>query len=217
MLLDALSEIVSGLEPLLASNTELVVHDLRKPEASVVAIANGHISSRRVGDAIVAGPRQDEALKALVKNVVDPAAPFISASDIYETQTRVRSSVRSISVLLRDSDGRAFGGVCMNVDHSDLIELQRIAGDLIKTARVLPEPEQNTLESAIREIVENSVKEIDRPLHALTKDDRKSIIKSMRDKGLFLARSGVDIAASRLNISRFTVYNYINEIDAEAE
>ena len=59
-ILNALRPLTELLSTVVGPNVEVVLHDLTKPEASIVAIANGYISRRSVGDSILSGPRQDK-------------------------------------------------------------------------------------------------------------------------------------------------------------
>lgn len=40
------------------------------------------------------------------------------------------------------------------------------------------------------------------------------VVKDLKNQGLFLLRDGIDIVAHTLNVSRFTIYNYLNEIES---
>src|SRR6478736_7723680 len=42
---------VTFLSKVMGRNCEVVLHDLSRPESSVIAIENGHITGRKIGDA----------------------------------------------------------------------------------------------------------------------------------------------------------------------
>ena len=55
-LLGVLQAVAKALECTVNQHTEVVVHNLRQPESSIIEIVNGHVSGRHVGSAIIAGP-----------------------------------------------------------------------------------------------------------------------------------------------------------------
>ncbi|HOR12926.1 MAG TPA: PAS domain-containing protein, partial [Clostridia bacterium] len=50
MTMDFLSRLAVALAKQFGDNCEVVVHDLTKPENTIVAIENGHVSNRKLGD-----------------------------------------------------------------------------------------------------------------------------------------------------------------------
>ena len=54
--LQVLRAAISALSSVIGRNTEILLHDLERPQQSVLAIANGHISGRKVGSPILGGP-----------------------------------------------------------------------------------------------------------------------------------------------------------------
>jgi predicted transcriptional regulator YheO len=46
----------------------------------------------------------------------------------------------------------------------------------------------------------------------MTQADKKEAVRHMSRRGLFLIRSSVDMVAANLGVSRFTIYNYLDEL-----
>ena len=65
-LITVLSASLEALRTTLPSNTEAVLHDLTQPEKSVISIVNGHISGRKIGDALLSGPDDDAGFLGLL-------------------------------------------------------------------------------------------------------------------------------------------------------
>ncbi|HHY95574.1 MAG TPA: hypothetical protein GX513_11295 [Firmicutes bacterium] len=53
---------------------EVVVHDLAKPEASIVEIVRGHVTGRVAGGPILGGPLEDQGLDLLREVAGDSCA-----------------------------------------------------------------------------------------------------------------------------------------------
>ncbi len=52
-----------------------------------------------------------------------------------------------------------------------------------------------------------------RPLAALERGEKQSVVRILEERGAFTVRHGVETVASALGVSRFTVYNYLNRQD----
>jgi predicted transcriptional regulator YheO len=64
--------LVDFLGHAMGPNCEVVLHDLTDPENSIIAIANGHVSGRKIG-----GPTTDLVLK-IMKEGLDGEKSFIA-------------------------------------------------------------------------------------------------------------------------------------------
>lgn len=51
------------------------------------------------------------------------------------------------------------------------------------------------------------------PVELMTKNHKKEVIRQAKEQGFFFLRDAAETLADRLQISRFTVYNYLKEID----
>ncbi|CAN7730343.1 helix-turn-helix domain-containing protein [Variovorax sp. LjRoot84] len=50
----------------------------------------------------------------------------------------------------------------------------------------------------------------------MRKDEKTAAVAQMLDRGLFIVKGGVDKAASALGVTRFTVYNYLDDLKSRA-
>jgi predicted transcriptional regulator YheO len=216
-ILEILKAVTAGLERVVGSNVEVIVHDMRRPEHSTVAIANGHVTGRRVGDPIIAAPLEDKGFK----EVLDNARPTgqssgIAVTDRYVSRTRDGRELHSMSVILRDARGQPFASLCANVD---LTPLQLIGG-AVGTLMGAPLPgrppgpaPEKSIDELIDEIVADAVSEIGRPVVAMDREDRIRVVRIMSERGLFLIKSSVERVARVLGVTRYTVYNYLGRGD----
>lgn len=210
LVLGVLKSIVVVLERMLGPDVELVAHDLHVPEHSVVAIANGKISGRTIGSAIFTGPFGDLGLQKLIQGEDDPEP--VTVVDDYKTRAADGRELHSLSLLFRDVDGVAFAALCANSDRSRLQQLKELLNDMFfqDAPSKAPEEPPSVEEMAIR-IIEESVASVSPGGTQLTKDERIAAVKSMQERGLFIIRSSVDIAAKRLGVTRHTIYNYLDQ------
>lgn len=71
-------------------------------------------------------------------------------------------------------------------------------------------------ETWVSEILENIIKEaiekIGKPVSLMQKEDKLMVVKIAEEKGAFLIKSSISQIASEINVSRYTIYNYLEEL-----
>ena len=214
-ILAALGGVVPMLGAMVGEHIEVVLHDLTRPESSVLLIANGHVTGRGAGSPLLAGPGNDKALAILAEGM-NPSQPAGHVSVYpYPTVTRDGRALTSGTVMFRDSLGHTFAALCLNADfHS--IETARALLE-----RMLPsrshDAEQAKLDAPdmaglMRDIIANAVRRSGTPVARMDKDEKTAAVETMLERGLFMVRGGVERAAKALGVTRFTIYNYLEDI-----
>src|SRR5690349_38905 len=110
--LRALTPVVDGIAATFGPVCEVVLHDYRRPETSVVAVA-GSVTGRTVG-----GAMSEIGMRVLARG--DEAADELN----YVTRTGAGRLVKSPTMVLRDSAGAVFGALCVNVDVTEVDRVQ---------------------------------------------------------------------------------------------
>jgi predicted transcriptional regulator YheO len=216
LVIDTLRHIVEGLGCALGRNVEVVLHDLGKPGASVTAIANGAITGRTIGSPIISGPFNDLGLKKLLSE--EGASPGESHTVVsgYKTRSKTGHELDSTSVILRDGEGQAYAALCVNADMTSLRQVQGFLNDLLDDVGHGDDKAESEIppnvDSLVQEIIEEGIRSTRKPVAIMTKEDKIDAVDHMNRRGLFLIRSSVDIAAASLGVSRFTIYNYLDEL-----
>ena len=85
---------------------EVIVHDLTTPQKSIIAIFNGHVTGRKVGD-----PTTDLGFKRVEGGVPDKIVN-------YRNENERGLSLKSSSMAIRDSQGQLIGSICLNLNIS---------------------------------------------------------------------------------------------------
>lgn len=193
--LEALIPVIEGLGATLGASFELVLHDFRQPDSSIVAIQGG-LTDRHVGGAMSAiglemlrqGDRAEDQLNYLLR--------------------ANGRTLRSSSVALRDPDGHVFGAVCLNVDVTQfqlaLTALKSVVGEFAAP------PSDALFSDDIGLIIDDIVRQEEELVgHALAYDapeDRRRVIRALSERGLFRLSSAAYKIADHLGVSRATVY-----------
>ena len=198
-------QLARGIAQQFGSNCEVVVHDLdsNDVEHSIVAIENGHVSGRRVGD----GPSHIvlEALRGDCARLEDRLA--------YLTRSDDGKILKSSTIYIRDDDGRAIGVFAINYDITLMLAME----DALKgfTATQVPEREpehiSRNVADLLDELIEQSVKLVGKPVPLMNKEDKVKAIQFLNDTGAFLITQSGDKVCKFFGISKYTLYSYIDE------
>ncbi|WP_170990095.1 PAS domain-containing protein [Aquamicrobium sp. LC103] len=220
LVIETLKWVVEGMQQIIGGNVEVVLHDLSKPGHSVVAIANGHITGRSIGSPIISGPFDDLGLQKLMSGEFAEAGKSYSIVSDYRTRSRLGHELDSTSIILRDEKGEAYAAFCVNADHSRLRELDGVVKGLLASIGGAPqepvEPESASVDDLVQEIIQSGIAATEKPVAAMGREDKMEAVRHMNDRGLFLIRSSVDLAAAHLGVTRFTVYNYLDQLRGKA-
>ena len=194
------------------SGCEVVVHDLEAadPSHSIVAIENGHVTGRKLGD----GPSHVvlEALHAGEKRLEDRLA--------YLTKTADGKILKSSTVFICDDHGRTVGIFAVNYD----ITILRAMGDTIAevvgtgpSAPREPEPIVRSVADLLDDLIEQSVQLVGTPVALMTKEEKVRAIRYLNDTGAFLITKSGPKVCKYFGISKYTLYNYLDEARAAGE
>jgi predicted transcriptional regulator YheO len=212
--MDILKGVLEVLRNVLPPALEVVVHDLTRPDSSVVGIANGHVSGRAASHSILAGPNEDKGFEALAPLGEGEGRTRVVKD--YVSRTRDGRDLQSSTVVVFDDDGAPAGALCVNMDVASVQELSRRISDyLLPTpAPATPEPVEGTIDQLIDEIVADAIATNGGDARRMTKAEKVAAVAAMNARGLFLIRGAVEHVASRLNATKFTIYNYLDELGA---
>jgi predicted transcriptional regulator YheO len=214
-LMRALKPVVKMLGTIVGPNIEVVLHDLMAPEHSIVAIENGHISNRVVGNSIISGPKGDKAFVETKKQLTERGEATHSIIENYTTETVGGLRLRSSTVVFRDANGDPFVSLCLNADMTMYQAAHHWLGQFLAPmvasvqAVATPRPEMDTL---MAEIIEGAVQRFGKPVSLMNKSEKTQAVQAMLKRGLFIVKGGVERAASALGVTRFTIYNYLESI-----
>ncbi|MCD2442026.1 helix-turn-helix transcriptional regulator [Agromyces sp. SYSU K20354] len=204
--LDTVRGLIPGMAATFGRSCEVVLHDYRTPERSVIAVA-GDVTGRQVGDGM-----SDIGRRVLVAG--DAATTDLN----YLTRTPGGTVLKSTTIPLRDDAGRLIGALCINVDVTALGRISDAVNDLIGL------PGTSTDESApVTEFTAGLVERTDRiieqherdagvPARAFDRGTRVAAIRDLANAAVFEMRGAAAVVAARLDVSRAGLYNDLRKI-----
>lgn len=219
----SLSPLTKAIGQTFGPSCEVVLHDLSNPNKSIVSIENGHVTGRIKGGPIIGGPTADIGLDFFLKG-----DPTISSVIGYETKTADDKTLKSTSIFFRDEHGIPFATLCINFDLTELLKVKKAIDSFSKlttteTTMVNDETVSGNnpliavdnalnVESTLTQIINNSIEAINIPVHLMEKVHKLNAVRLMYKRGVFLVKGGVERAAQALEVTRFTIYNYLDEL-----
>ncbi|AKO45948.1 helix-turn-helix transcriptional regulator [[Haemophilus] ducreyi] len=194
--------IVDGIAALIGEHCEIVLHSLEFLENSAIYIANGHNTDRKIGS-----PLTDKALKSLHQMQTD------SVSKPYFTRLNGGILMKSITIAIRNSKQHVIGFICININ-LDIPTTQFLTSFIPRTQ----DDENNSVNfaSSVDELVAQTIEETVADRQISNNNKNRHIVISLYEKGIFDIKDAINQVATRLNISRHTVYLYIRQIKQDS-
>lgn len=202
--------IARALSRMFAPTLETVVHDLRNPEESIIAIFNGQLTGREVGD-----PATD-----LGRQLMEGEFPDVVVG--YENMSPNGQKLKSSSLAIRDESGELLGVMGLNFNISYFEQFGKFIEQLIagQDSELVPHaehfkkiaPEQlNTPHEDIKEAIDRFIIANSWNTRILSNREKRELVEYLYSNGYFKNRSAVTIIAKELGLTRTSVYNYKND------
>lgn len=202
-LLKSYIPVAEGIARTFGDFCEVVLHDFTDVSSSVVAIFNGRITGREIGS-----PVTNLGLEILRKGEVGENMLINYANTLIN-----KKKVKSSSILIRDQHNEVIGCFCINLDLTYLEMSKATLEGIMLTAEEKEKhedfsPSINDLED---QIINEAIAVVGKPVSLMQKEERERFISYLDQKGLFLIKGAIQKVANMLNVSKFTLYNYIDK------
>jgi predicted transcriptional regulator YheO len=203
--MQALFPVVRGLAAMLGPDCEVVLHDVGRLPHSIVAIENGALTGRTVGDV---------PTDRMLRNLRNPDATQDVRVYISSHDGRI---LKSLAVTLRDENGDPYGLLGLNLDISEIVQAQHALANLTAAGRLGDSPETGEIFAAdIREVVAGMitkiVAEMSKTPAAMSREEKMEVVKRLEERGAFLVKRSAEQVADALDLSRYTIFSYLKEI-----
>ncbi|MDD4715929.1 MAG: helix-turn-helix transcriptional regulator [Oscillospiraceae bacterium] len=198
--LDFLDRLAKGISEMFGSACETLVHDLEIPTHPILIIYNGQVSGRSVGST-------QDILGTNRSFDVSENWDMVNLLATTPSGQQIKSSTFCVK-----GDGYCFG-FGINFDFSALTFANRILVDLMSADADLRSVLWREGEGTLEGIFEECVASIGKPVSAFGKRDRMKVVALLDKKNAFSFRKSVPYVAGRLDVSRYTVYKYLGELE----
>lgn len=194
-----------GIAETFGKYCEVAVHDLRQPETSLVYVA-GSVTRRLKGAPIT------NLVLEKIRNFGDNCPDLIG----YKNISKEGRILKSTTIFARNKEGQIIGCLCINYDITNLLnnqdQLESIVsfGDkaqLIEGNEIFATDITDVLES----MVNQAIKKLGVSVTHMRKEEKSMLVHELDHKGIFLVKGAVDKVAAMLGVSRYTIYNYLDQ------
>ena len=216
-------------------STEIVLHEHVKNDYnhSIVDIRNGQITGRKIG-----GCGSNLGLEVFRGTVKD--------KDRYNyiSTTKDGKILRSSTMFLEDADGTITGSLCINTDITETLHMEdylrkhnniaNVPSDsaidsLIARSEAHDSEKDTSLYSeqsveffaqdvsqVLDYLIEAAQERIGKPVNAMRRAEKIEFIRFLDSRGAFLITKSSERVYEYLDISRYTFYNYLDQVHADA-
>ena len=202
---DFARRIVKALAAQYGDSCEIVLHDLTggDTEHTIIAIENGHITGRRIGD----GPSKI-ALEAF-----QDAKETHSDKLAYLTKTRDGKILKSSTVFIRNEKGKPIGILGINSDITLTVALENTIHSFNSSLQDTrdPEPISTNVADLLDSLIEQSIRMVGKPASLMDKSEKIRAIRYLNDSGAFLITKSGPKVCQVFGISKYTLYSYLDE------
>lgn len=205
--LPTLNAIIEGMAKHFGESCEFVVHDYSKEFSStIVAISNGEVSGRSVG-------KGGTAIGLRVLQGLEEEDGRYN----YVTQTKDGRYLRSSTIYLKDDEGKVIGTLCINFDITEMIHSKNFMEKFINLGKQDETKVEATVydnvEDLLISLVNESIRYIGTPVALMSREQKVEGINYLNKRGVFKIKNAGNTIAKYYDISKYTIYNYLNEGD----
>jgi predicted transcriptional regulator YheO len=203
---EELQKIAKGIAAQFGSSCEVVLHKVSEESTvhSIVAIENGHVTGRKVGD----GPSH-VVLEQLKKGGLGQENHLC-----YLTKTSDGRILKSSTMYIRDSEGKVSAILGINYDISAFTMAETALRDLIaygsEDSQREPERIAINVNELLDDLIDQSVKLIGKPAVMMNKEEKIKAIQFLNQRGAMLITKSGDKIAKYFGISKYTLYSYLD-------
>jgi predicted transcriptional regulator YheO len=204
--LEVLKQIAHSMVVHFGNNCEVLIHDLESNnlQNSIVYFENNHVSNRQIGDA----PSQ-MVLESLNKNIDE-----IKDNLGYLTKTKNGRILKSSNLYFSDEKKEKIKYILsINYDITSFLTIDSAIQSLIKTEEKnnhKPVESFQNVNNLLDELLEKAIALIGKPVALMTKEEKITAIKYLNAAGIFLITKSGDKVSKFFNISKYTLYSYID-------
>ncbi len=203
--LDFYTRLLDMLEQQMGPSSEILLHDLTKDyNHTIVDIRNGHITGRKIGDC-----GSNLGLRVLSGQTKD--------GDVYNYITHTKNGLilRSSTVFLKDYNDNVIGALCINEDITLSLEYEQHLNKINRYQNTSTKRDEffvSNVNELLDCLIQEALAKVGKTVAQMDKKDKCDILRYLDEKGAFVISKSSENVAEFLGISKYTFYNYLDQI-----
>ena len=194
-----------GIATMFGPNCETLIHDMTRHGHPILAIYNGTVTGREVGST------------ADIFGDIGDYDETVYAKKDYTNQLVISRDGRTLKSSTFNVIGEdyhfAFG---INMDITNMVRANQMLAEMTATSGDLQQTLMQDSRSQLEELLRECMSAVGKDPEKMKKTDRMRVIRMLYKRRAFTYQKSVAIVAEQLNVSRYTVYKYMHEME-EAE
>ena len=210
-ILDTYKKLLPAIAMVVGSNCLVVLRSCEE-DLPCIAVENGRINNVTIGD-----PAPGFIVDAVKDEINNPGKNIIG---VYYTKTKNEHTVKSVLYLIRNRSSKLIGCLCIGIDVSIPMN-EFFEGFIPKADAVLADSiseTNSTGASGIDALIQNSLDSAiasANMVQGISPTERnRMIVRQLRSDNIFTVRGAVNVVAKALGVSRYTIYNYLKDINS---
>lgn len=213
-----LGQLVEPLAAAFPGPVEVVLHDLALLPHSIVAVA-GDVTGRLPG-----GAATDMLLGLAARGALQTQIG-------YEGRSSEGTELKCSTIIVR-VEAEPIAALCINLDVGAWAGARAAIEELAQylqtsqtpppspsspsePAALPPESFPRSVDDLATTLVSRAIERVGVPVDLMKKHHKVAVVAELDDAGFFLIKESVEALAEALGVTRFTIYNYLNDLRAE--
>lgn len=209
--LEAYERLLKMLAAQFGSTSEIVLHDLSGDyERTIVAIENGHITGRKVGQC-----GSNLGLEILRQDPLNLNHDTFG----YLSQLKDGRILRSSSMYFYDEDGKVVGSLCINTDITALQQVADFSNEMSQSLVTDDHPKEifaQNVSELVGYYIERYQETHPKAPADMDKAEKLEAVRYFDEKGVFLISKSSGKICQYLQISKGTLYSYLDVIRSQS-
>lgn len=206
IIMNAYLSIMDFLAQVYGKNCEVVLHAVEGDKISIVAIKNGEISNRKVGiDLSLIGKK--------MKEYHEKTGYMVN----HHEKSIAGKELKSNTYYIRDASGELIGMLCINFDLTIPHTAKKFLEDFMGLSKTIVTQTDKAASESIKDLTVKMIEEVIResgiPVDRMTVDEKKEILKALKEREVFRTKGATRLVAKYLNSSETSIYRYFKEIE----
>ena len=189
----------------------VVIYDFTNPKGEIIGM-HGYLTDEKIGD-----PAPDYILK-----MIQSSGKHVENKYGFINKNMDGHVLRTSLFFIKDKSEIA-GCFCVNHNIVHIKMILSFLEELSQSSNLEEDTEMDRLprseaNGTIQDFVEDTVEKFllerigFRSFPSLEKKEKVALIRELDDKGIFLVKGSVNMVAKLIGISKFSIYNYLEEI-----
>ena len=183
-------------------NCETLIHDMTRPGHPILVIYNCSVTGREVGST------------AYIFGDIGDYDETVYQNKDYTNQLVLSRDGRTLKSSTFNVVGEDYHfALGINMDVTNMVRASQMLSEMTATSGDLQQTLMQDARSQLEELLRECISAVGKEPEAMKKTDRMRIIRMLYKRRAFTYQKSVAIVAERLNVSRYTVYKYMHELE----